>query len=65
MRPVHNQTETHCGQEQSSPAGQVRLGKVVFSRGMGRSSVNKSYSSDEKKLYGFNALLAEAHASPA
>jgi len=38
---------------------------VVFSRGMGRSSVNKSYSSDGKKLYGFNALLAEAHASPA
>jgi hypothetical protein len=40
-------------------AGKAGLGKVVFDGCLSQSSVNNSWASEDKALYGFNAMLAE------
>ncbi len=40
-------------------AGEVGLGKVIFDGCLSLSSVKNTFASEEKMLYGFNAMLAE------
>jgi len=40
-------------------AGKAGLGKVVFNGGVSVSTVNNTWNTEEKEIYGFNALIAE------
>jgi hypothetical protein len=40
-------------------AGKAGLGKVIFDGCLSTASVNNSWASEDKKLFGFNAMLAE------